>query len=158
MRLRRANRHALPTTPAELGSALELPRTVSLSLTSELRAPALLGLRRPVILAPHDLAEWTSLEERDAMIAHELSHLARYDHFTNLVPIAVNVIFFFHPLMRYACRQFCLEREIACDDRVIDHGADAIMYAESLVKAAERSVKGKLDWGFHLAPALAGAI
>lgn len=145
MRLRRANRHALPTTPAELGSALELPRSVSLSLTSEVRAPALLGLRRPVILAPHDLAEWTSVEERDAMIAHELAHLARYDHFTNLVPLAVNVIFFFHPLMRYACRQFCLEREMACDDRVIDHGADAAMYAESLVKAAERSVKGKLD-------------
>jgi ketosteroid isomerase-like protein len=55
------------------------------------------------------------------------------------------VIFFFHPLVRYASRQFCLEREMACDDRVIGHGADAAMYAESLVKAAERSVRGKLE-------------
>lgn len=31
---------------------------------------------------------------------------------------------------------------MACDDRVIDHGADAVIYAESLVKAAERNLKG----------------
>src|SRR5262249_41110061 len=152
-RLRRASRHALPTTPAELGSALELPRSVSLSLSAGIRSPVLLGLRHPVILLPHDLVEWTTAEERNAMIAHELAHLARRDHFTNLVPLALNVIFFFHPLVRYACRQFCLEREMACDDRVIDHGADPGLYAESLVKAAERSVKGKLDdlasYGLH---------
>jgi beta-lactamase regulating signal transducer with metallopeptidase domain len=144
-RLRKARRHALPTTPAELGSALELPRSVSLGLSADVCSPALFGLRRPMILAPYDLAEWTSVEERDAMIAHELAHLAKLDHFTNLVILAVNIIFFFHPLVRYACRQFRLEREMACDDHLIAHGVDATMYAESLVKAAERSVKGKLD-------------
>jgi beta-lactamase regulating signal transducer with metallopeptidase domain len=145
LRLRRASRHACPTTPEELGSALELPQAVSLSLSADVRSPVLLGLRHPVILLPHDLAEWTSVEEREAMIAHELAHVARFDHFTNMFPLALNVIFFFHPLVRYASRQFCLEREMACDDRVIGDGADAAMYAESLVKAAERSVKGKLD-------------
>jgi beta-lactamase regulating signal transducer with metallopeptidase domain len=145
LRLRRASRHACPTTPEELGSALELPPSVSLGLSADVRSPVLLGLRHPVILLPHDLVEWTSVEEREAMIAHELAHVARLDHLTNLLPIALKVIFFFHPLVRYACRQFCLEREMACDDRVIEHGADAAMYAESLVKAAERSVKGKLE-------------
>ncbi len=144
-RLRRASKHAAQTTAEELGIALGLPRAVSLKLSAEVRSPVLIGIRHPVILLPQDLAEWTSVEEREAMIAHELAHVARLDHMTNLVPIALNVIFFFHSLARYACRQFCLEREIACDDRVIDRGADAAMYAESLVKAAERSVKGKLE-------------
>jgi bla regulator protein blaR1 len=89
----------------------------------------------PVILLPEDLVEWTSMEEREAMIAHELAHVARFDHYTNLLPIALKVIFFFHPLVRYACRQFCLERDMAYDDRVIGQGADATIYAESLVKA-----------------------
>jgi beta-lactamase regulating signal transducer with metallopeptidase domain/ketosteroid isomerase-like protein len=144
-RLRRASRHGAPTTAEELGIALELPQSVSLSLSAEVRSPVLLGLRHPVILLPQDLADWTSVEEREAMIAHELAHVARLDHWTNLLPLVLKVIFFFHPLVRYACQQFCLEREMACDDRVIDHGADAVLYAESLVKAAERSVKGKLD-------------
>jgi bla regulator protein blaR1 len=144
-RLRRASRQARPTTAEEMGIRLELPRSVSLSLSAEVRSPVLVGLWHPVILLPRDFAEWTSVEEREAMIAHELAHVAGFDHYTNLVPIALNVIFFFHPLVRYACRQFCVEREMACDDRVIDHGADAAMYAESLVKVAERSVKGKSD-------------
>jgi beta-lactamase regulating signal transducer with metallopeptidase domain len=144
-RLRRARRHTSPTAPEELGVALGLPQSVSLSLSAEVRSPVLVGLWHPVILLPEDLVEWTSVEEREAMIAHELAHVARRDHYTNLLPITLKVIFFFHPLVRYGCRQFCLEREMACDDRVIGHGADAGMYAESLVKAAERSVKGKLN-------------
>jgi bla regulator protein blaR1 len=149
-RLRRAKKNGCPTTPDELGGALELPQSVSLSLSADVRSPVLLGLRHPVILLPQDLVEWTSVEEREAMIAHELAHVARFDHFTNLFPLLLNVVFFFHPLVRYGCRQFCLEREMACDDRVIGHGADAEMYAESLVKAAERSVRGKLkDMSSH---------
>jgi beta-lactamase regulating signal transducer with metallopeptidase domain len=153
IRLVRASRHACPVTPAELGSSVRLPGPVSLSLSTDVSSPLLLGLRLPLILLPHDLADWTSTEERDVMIAHELEHLARFDHFTNLLPNTLNPLFFFHPLVRYACRQLCLEREMACDDRVIGHGADATMYAESLVKAAERSLKGKLDdlssYSFH---------
>jgi beta-lactamase regulating signal transducer with metallopeptidase domain len=152
-RLRRASQYACPTTLEELGSAVHLPQSVSLRFSTDVRSPVLLGFRHPVILLPHDLIEWTSAEERDAMIGHELAHLARFDHVTNLLPITLKIIFFFHPLVRYACRQLCLEREIACDDRVINHGADAALYAESLVKAAERSLKGKLDdlasYSFH---------
>jgi bla regulator protein blaR1 len=153
IRLFRASRHACPVTPEELESSVRLPGSVSLRFSADVRSPMLLGLRHPLILLPHDLVDWTSVEERDAMIAHELAHLARFDHITNLLPNTLDPLFFFHPLVRYACRQFCLEREMACDDRVIGHGADATIYAESLVKAAERSLKGKLDdlasYSFH---------
>jgi beta-lactamase regulating signal transducer with metallopeptidase domain len=143
-RLHKARQQARPVTPAELGLTLRLPQFVSLGLSAAVRSPVLLGFWHPLILLPHDLAEWTTVEERNAMIAHELAHLARRDHFTNLFPLALNIIFFFHPMVRYACRQFCLEREMACDDRVIHYGADAATYAESLVKAAEHSIQGRL--------------
>jgi beta-lactamase regulating signal transducer with metallopeptidase domain len=149
VRLRGACRQAQLTTLAELGCALDLPQAAPLGLSTEIPSPVLLGLWQPLILLPHNLTEWTTVEEREAMIAHELAHLARRDHLTNLLPLTLNVVFFFHPLVRYACRQFCLEREMACDDRVINHGADAATYAESLVKAAERSLKGSLA-SYHL--------
>jgi hypothetical protein len=68
-----------------------------------------------------------------------LAHVERYDHWINLAPALLNVIFFFHPLVRYACRQLSLERELACDDRVVSLGVIAETYAESILKVAERS-------------------
>src|SRR5205085_5090502 len=48
------------------------------------------------------------------------------------------IIFFFHPLVRFALRQLSVERELACDERVISLGASPALYAESLLKAARR--------------------
>jgi hypothetical protein len=42
--------------------------------------------------------------------------------------------------VRYACRQLSLEREMACDDRVVASGVAAEVYAAGVLKAAERSV------------------
>jgi hypothetical protein len=52
---------------------------------------------------------------------------------------ALRALLFFHPLLRYADHQLSLEREIACDDRVLDLGAEPKTYAEAILKAAERS-------------------
>jgi len=40
-------------------------------------------------------------------------------------PGLLQIVFFFHPPVRYACRQLSLEREMACDDRVVGMGAGA---------------------------------
>jgi hypothetical protein len=42
-------------------------------------------------------------------------------------------------MVRYACNQLSLERELACDDRVLGMGTEPGAYAESILKAAERS-------------------
>lgn len=136
--LQRIRLQAKTITATELGCAAHLETAIPLRLSSAIHSPVLHGVRRPVILLPHDLAEWTTVVERNAMIEHELAHVRRRDHYTNLLLNALNVIFYFHPLVRYACRQIRLEREIACDDYVVATGADAAAYAESILKAAER--------------------
>jgi beta-lactamase regulating signal transducer with metallopeptidase domain len=110
-------------------------------LSMEVDSPILFGLLRPVILLPADIAKWTSAEERRAMISHELAHLERRDQWINLFQITINTIFFFHPMVRYAGRQLSIEREIACDDFVLGLGTDQTVYAESLLKSAERSLR-----------------
>lgn len=149
VRLRQARRQAQPVSFAALGCVQPAKPAVPLALTAFIRSPILYGIWRPLILLPHDITEWTTVAEREAMLAHECAHLARRDHFTNPLPVALNAVFFFHPLVRYACRQFCLERELACDDHVIHHGADAATYAESLLKAAERSLRQATAFGLH---------
>jgi beta-lactamase regulating signal transducer with metallopeptidase domain/biopolymer transport protein ExbD len=111
-----------------------------LVLSDEIRSPILIGVLRPMIVFPADIANWTSPIERCAMLRHELAHVARRDHYVNLFQTVLGAVFFFHPLARYACRQLSVEREMACDDHVVGSGAEAEAYAESIIKVAERSI------------------
>ena len=71
------------------------------------------------------------------MLQHELAHLERRDHYFNCLQIWFRVVFFFHPLVRYACRQLHLERELACDGRVLSMGTTA----EGIVNLSEDPTK-----------------
>ena len=82
---------------------------VRLALSDEIRSPILLGVLRPMIVFPADVAAWTSPMERSAMLRHELAHVERRDHYVNLFQTVLGAVFFFHPLARYACRQLTVE-------------------------------------------------
>jgi beta-lactamase regulating signal transducer with metallopeptidase domain len=119
---------------------LALPDKVSIGLSSEVRSPALTGVLKPMILLPADIMSWTTPEERASMLIHELTHFRRRDHYMNLFQTLIGSVLFFHPIVRYACKQLSLERELACDAHVISSGAAASAYAESLLKVAERNI------------------
>jgi beta-lactamase regulating signal transducer with metallopeptidase domain len=142
--LRQLRANAQPISPSKLNCADCQPELLTakagLGLSAEINSPVLIGARRPMILLPADIADWTTDDERRAMLQHELAHVERHDHWTNLLPTMLDVIFFFHPLVRYACRQLSLEMEMACDDRVVSLGAGAEAYAESILKVAERGI------------------
>jgi beta-lactamase regulating signal transducer with metallopeptidase domain len=116
------------------------PTTIRLRASNEVDSPLLCGVLRPEILVPADISEWTTPIERNAMIQHELAHIERLDPLANFFQNALRIVFFFHPLVRYACHQLSLERELACDEQVIASGTCAESYAEGLLKAAERGL------------------
>jgi beta-lactamase regulating signal transducer with metallopeptidase domain len=111
----------------------------SIALSDGVQSPGLAGLFRPVILLPADIVYWTSREERTAILRHEFAHFKRRDHIVSRFQSALKCLLFFHPLLLYADHQLSLEREIACDDRVLDLGAEPKAYAKAILKAAERS-------------------
>jgi beta-lactamase regulating signal transducer with metallopeptidase domain len=151
--VRRAIKRAQAVRPADLdfGEFSAFVRgEARLRLSTEISSPVLCGVFRPTILLPADVVEWTTPDERAAMIQHELAHVERRDPIVNLFQTALSVIFYFHPLVRYACRQLSLEREMACDDRVISSGVAAEAYAAGILKSAERSViAGGAPGGAH---------
>lgn len=143
LRLRRVRRDSYQITLAELECSQISPSeigAVSIALSPDVSIPMLTGVFRPIILLPADIAGWTTPEERGWIIAHELAHLSRGDNLVVIFQTLLGVIFFFHPFVRYALRQLSVERELACDERVIAGGANPIHYAESLLKAVERSI------------------
>jgi TonB family protein len=113
---------------------------VPLVYSPECSVPAVVGILHPVVLLPENIEHWTSEVELRAILLHEAAHLERRDHWTGLLQTAVGSVFFFHPAVRYALRQLVLERELACDERVLAAGLPSATYAETILKVAERSL------------------
>lgn len=140
----RLRRSARMVSLEELDCDLIYPARVGLS--AEAQSPMLIGVLRPMILLPTDILSWTNQDERRAMLQHEIAHLERRDHYVNTLQTLLSAVFFFHPVVRFACRQMRLERELACDDWVLNLGTKAETYAESILKVAERNI---LPRGLH---------
>ena len=116
------------------------PSLARVGYSEHIHAPVTVGIFRPVILLPADIRDWATPEEQSAVMLHELAHVERRDPIVNLFQTLVGAVLFFHPAVRYALRRLLLERELACDERVLDAGAHPATYAEILLKVAERSV------------------
>jgi hypothetical protein len=54
------------------------------------------------------------------VIGHELAHIRRRDLLFAWVPAVAERLFFFHPLVRLAAREYAAERESACDAIVLN--------------------------------------
>jgi len=68
----------------------------------------------------------------EAVIAHELAHVRRYDYLVNLLQTALETLLFYHPAVWWLSRRVRVEREHACDDAAVECVGDALLYGRSL--------------------------
>ncbi|MBO0911444.1 MAG: M56 family metallopeptidase, partial [Acidobacteria bacterium] len=88
-----------------------------------------------------------SPDEQKAIVLHELAHLERWDDWTNLLQQVLKALFFFHPAVWWIDSRLALEREMACDDLVLEQTSNARVYAASLVSVAEKVVAERMRMG-----------
>ncbi len=113
--------------------ALGLRHLPQLRSSSDIISPQVSGLWRPVVLLPsgHALSE----QEISMAMAHELAHLHRGDLWLGWVPAIAQRLFFFHPLVAWAMREYALNREAACDAQVMQrHQAAPQDYGRLLLR------------------------
>jgi len=101
-------------------------------------SPVLLGFVHPVILLPAEETQPSQPVEADQILRHELAHVRRYDDWANVVQHFIQAVFFLHPAAWWISRQLSLEREIACDDHVLEQGGSPRAYALLLANLAGR--------------------
>ncbi|MFN0084216.1 MAG: M56 family metallopeptidase, partial [Blastocatellia bacterium] len=116
-------RRQLESVPGEqsarmrgLAARFGIGRRVRLFSSARISMPMTVGVLKPMILLPPELADNLSEEEFDSIIAHELAHIKRLDYATNLMQRLVEALLFFHPAVWLICKQLMIERELACDD------------------------------------------
>jgi beta-lactamase regulating signal transducer with metallopeptidase domain len=128
----------------ELGLDQQQSRRVKLLVSDDVRVPTALGFFRPAVVLPAWTLRELSSQELKVIVLHELAHLRRWDDWTNLAQKFVKALFFFHPAVWWIDSRLALERELACDDMVLEQTASARTYAASLVSVAEKVIAEKL--------------
>ena len=107
------------------------------SAPAQLRAPAVFGLWRPVVLLPSSVVDGWRLEEIEPVLIHEMVHLKRLDLPINALQCVLQAVYFFHPmvwLMNWKIRQ---ERELVCDDEVVRRCGGRSGYVRSILRVVE---------------------
>lgn len=112
-----------------------------------LSVPVTFGVRQPAILLPAGWREWEPAEF-DAVLAHEISHVARRDALAERLSLLHRAIFWFSPLSWWLARHLADLAEEASDDAALAAGADRTRYAETLLGffAALEAAPGRVWW------------
>src|SRR6266576_23054 len=76
---------------------------------------------------------WLVPLQLDALLAHELAHVRRYDYLVNLIQSVIETLLFYHPAVWWASQQVREEREHCCDDLAVVVCGDAHLYATALL-------------------------
>jgi len=109
--------------------------------------PVTMGALRSIILLPTNWQEWDDAK-LDAVIAHEISHIARRDPLTQRVSLVHRAFFWFSPLAWWLDRQIAALSEQASDEAALCRGADRREYARTLLGFCEalHAVPGRVWW------------
>jgi hypothetical protein len=94
---------------------------------------------RSRIYLPPDFEQTYSPEERELILAHERQHIRQHDPFIYRLLVLVDCACWFNPLSSVAVRHFQHERELMCDEKVVQ-GHSAHEYGMAVLKAAEQKL------------------
>src|SRR5216110_1303925 len=116
-----------------LAARLRVSRPVRVLESAVLQVPAVLGWVRPVILLPASALTGLTPLQLDALLAHELAHVRRYDYLVNVIQSVIETLLFYHPAVWWVSQQVREEREHCCDDLAVAVCGDAHFYATALL-------------------------
>jgi beta-lactamase regulating signal transducer with metallopeptidase domain len=144
-RFRRLLRHASEAPPglqqraARLAAALGLAYPPPIRIVPDRIPPAVWpALGRSQILLPARLLDRLSADELDTLLAHELAHIRRRDHWVRPFELLITAFYWWHPVTWWARRNLRLAEEKSCDELVLDSlPGHSRAYAESLLKTVE---------------------
>jgi beta-lactamase regulating signal transducer with metallopeptidase domain len=141
MRLKTQHNRPLPGTwqkrMQELCRKTGVSRPVRLLESALARVPMVVGYLKPVVLVPVGMVGGLPASQVEALLAHELAHIARKDYLVNMLQQVVDILYFYHPGVRWLSSFVRSERENCCDDFAVSSAADSLTYAKALTNVQE---------------------
>jgi beta-lactamase regulating signal transducer with metallopeptidase domain len=123
---------------ATVACALNISQRVQCCLVDTRTTPLLWPWGLPLIAMPRELFDSMDAEQRQNIIAHEMAHLLRRDHWANLFVFMVKLLFWWNPVAWWADRELRAAQELCCDAIAINCcQANRQRYASALLKALD---------------------
>jgi beta-lactamase regulating signal transducer with metallopeptidase domain len=128
----------------ECRARLGLRRRVRLRVAPDETGPAIYGIIRPRVVLPESLLTEFSRGQLEAILLHEMAHVRRHDPAVHWLMIAARVLHWFNPIAWFAVSRMAAERELACDDAVIEvlGRSSRQLYGETILRLVGRLVEG----------------
>jgi beta-lactamase regulating signal transducer with metallopeptidase domain len=117
-----------------LARVMDVRRPIRVLMSTMTDTPSVVGWLRPVILLPAaTLMGLTSLQ-LEAILAHEIGHIKRYDYLVNMLQMLAETLLFYHPAVWWTSKRIRVEREMCCDDLAVRFSGNALRYARALTR------------------------
>lgn len=137
--------HELQSRLAELCDSSGIRANIDLRISHEVQTPAVVGWRHFTVLLPPEYRDW-SAAECDAVLAHELAHVARRDGWWRAAATLLHALHFYNPLAYLLARRYCLEQELAADQLACEWLGERESYLQSLGSLALRRTSPTPAW------------
>jgi len=122
---------------------------VLLGSSKRVDGPMTFGFVKPMILLPIGLVNALSVDEVEAIIRHELAHIARHDYVFKMIQSAIESLFYYTPGTWWLTKMVDIDREQCCDDYAIRSGSNAAAYVNALYKVNTfNTLESQLALGF----------
>ncbi|MBI3972973.1 MAG: M56 family metallopeptidase [Chloroflexi bacterium] len=115
------------------------------------------GLGRPIVLISTWMLERLDRRELEAVLAHELGHVAQRDWLVMWLALVLRDAFFYLPTSWAAYRQLQSEKELACDDLAVGATRRPLALASALTKVWQHAL-GAPAFGPAGTPGIAGIV
>ncbi len=151
----RLSRMAVPETliasANRMGSRLALRSIPRVFASEKVREAVAVGLVRPIVLLPLSWLTEMPPEVLEAVLAHELAHIRRWDLWVNMFQRLMETFLFYHPAVWWLSRRIRQQREMCCDELAVAATGNRTTYATALETVARQRLS-------NIEPTLASAI
>lgn len=132
----------------QLAKSMKVGRAVSFALHENIMSPSTTGLWKPIILFPVAVLNQLTPKQIEAVIAHELAHIRRFDYCTNTLVSIIEKLLIINPFAQLLASAIRKEAELSCDAEVIAEDHHPILYAESLFLLEKSRQNGQIGIAF----------
>jgi beta-lactamase regulating signal transducer with metallopeptidase domain len=126
---------------ASLGGLLGIRRRIQVVQSGRFSGPMAFGILHPTVGLPRNFSSTQQPIQREVMLAHELAHLAAGDPLWYRLADFVTALFWWHPAVWWARRQFHTASEVAADEASLLVANGPRVLAECLVEYGARLVR-----------------
>ncbi|MBN2383823.1 M48 family metalloprotease [bacterium] len=118
-------------------------RSIRLFESNLVKVPQVIGILKPIVLLPLGLVFSLPPVQVEAILAHEIAHIVRRDYLINMLQSVLDIVYFYHPAVRWISAEVRRVREHCCDDLAVTLVGNSSQLMKALASLGEYTMKNR---------------